>query len=290
MELTQPKDFQNASELLDLCFPVEDGNHFTDDFPIWKTLPRSDMRLFGITEGDRLIATAGARACENRVHENGSVISMGMIGAVATHPEHRNKGLASKAVREALEWLERKGTRLQFLWGAEHELYEKFGFELGGKQIHAPIECFKFGSSPSSASNFKINQGYHNIIFDLILHRPSGIRYSEQDRLWWTDHPNVRWMTLEDPATRTFAYVGIGRGIDLKDTIHEWGGNTPLLSGLLNSLQKTHPELSMLVHPSHLKKNDWEIDPRAEAQSLALIRNPNQLPIDDFWIWGLDAI
>lgn len=290
MELVSTSDCENALELLDRCFPVEPGHRFIDDFPIWTNLPQPNLKLFGVKDGERVVAIAGARTCLSRVNEHGAPIQIGMIGAVATDAEFRGRGLASNVVEEAVNWLDRKGARTQFLWGSDHALYEKFGFTLGGQQLHVPLAAMDFGSATPTHANLRIESGFRSRIFEQQLSKTSGVVHSEEDRVWWCDHRNVQWFTLEDKAAQTFAYLGFGRGIDLKDTIHEWGGNLFLLSRLLTSLQNTHPQLSILIHPQHLKKCGWTLKDEIQVQSLAMIRNPDSLPTDAFWFWGLDAI
>src|SRR5690606_13784419 len=106
------------------------------------------VAFVGWFEGERLVSVAGARRAEawiaRRPGEDEAAlvavrVPMGIIGAVATTPDFRGKGLATQAVAAALGWLEGQGALFQVLWGAEHDLYRRLGFELCGEQMRVPL-------------------------------------------------------------------------------------------------------------------------------------------------------
>src|SRR4051794_10599080 len=82
------------SRLLDQSFSISEPSHFFDDFPVWdpQFAPESVIQL-GIFQSEKLVSTAGVRLAEIKV-PSGRSFSVALIGAVATHPDWQNQGLA----------------------------------------------------------------------------------------------------------------------------------------------------------------------------------------------------
>jgi GNAT superfamily N-acetyltransferase len=134
---------QQFSNLLDLSFPVDKNSRFLDDFPIWDCKFHVDsVQRLGLFYGERLVSSCAVRYGDLKNlnpalrHLTTPVI---LIGAVATHPFWRGKGLASLLVDRAIAWGENQGAALALLWGSEHTFYQRLGFELCGEQIRVPF-------------------------------------------------------------------------------------------------------------------------------------------------------
>ena len=61
----------------------------------------------------------------------------GFIGDVYTDPGHRNRGLATRLSRDALQWLQGKGVRMVRLLASEEArpLYAKLGFQPSDEMV-----------------------------------------------------------------------------------------------------------------------------------------------------------
>ena len=240
-------EINQLSLFLDEAFPVQSPGRFFDDFPLWESRhPDIQVRRWGVYKGGRLIASTGCRI--SWLKSGKSRIRIALIGAVATHTEVRGKGIASKLVQQAVEWARESGALAVFLWGSEHALYRKLGFELSGVQLRTPLSKLELPDPEAG-----IARGWNPKLFELLKKREGGLALRERDKDWWCRHKNVEWFwsgDLEAPR----AYAAYGRGIDLKGMIHEWGGEQTELKSLLASIAALYPEAEILGSPWHFSK------------------------------------
>jgi predicted N-acetyltransferase YhbS len=71
----------------------------------------------------------------------GHVVRLGGIGSVATHPQHRGRGLASSLLRRAIEDMRRREMVVSLLFSDRRGFYERLGWHvIAGPRlaIHAP--------------------------------------------------------------------------------------------------------------------------------------------------------
>jgi hypothetical protein len=162
-----------------------------------------------------------------------------LIGAVATDEAYRGHGFASELVTVATQWAVTRGAAVAFLWGSEHALYQRLGFELCGSQILVPLLNIK-------APEYPCHTGWNPSLMKLLEKRAGGMELRAEDFRWITAHRGVRWVWSSTPSGEPLAYAAIGRGIDLSGIIHEWGGEKNALLALFSSLKKTDPELKIL--------------------------------------------
>lgn len=307
-----------AGPLLDQCFEVErlGGTHFLDDFPVWKSGVTGTRLLVAQISG-KTVACAGLRAAQ-LLTPSGQTLPVGVIGAVATDSAFRGKGLASKMVETWVSEGQRAGLSAIFLWGSEVELYQRLGFELCGEQVRVPLSLYKKTVTPELHPG-PLLEGYTLGVFQKMLHRREGFALHARDEAWIRCQRSVRWFTLGDPQAPE-AYAALGRGIDLQNMVHEWGGDPAAVRALLSRLADVLPDAELLCSPSQMQA--WGLGDLAlprEFLGLAQILNPTPWiqafglptpppemdrldlsrwilgPTEDgrstaaYWIWGLDA-
>lgn len=278
------------SQLLDQAFSLPAGAHYLEDFPIWdESVSTAGPRLvrIGIFDDDHLVGCAGVRIAELKV--SSERIPVGLIGAVATHPDYRSRGLASQAVEFAVKWARARGAAGVFLWGSEHSFYQRLGFMLAGRQMQLALSEMAL---PAAASS--VGKGWTPGIFDALKKREGGLALQDSDRTWYAAHRHVDWYWLGE-ALAPKAYAAIGRGIDLSGIIHEWGGEREALTALFTAMKKSHPDVSLLGHPEILRS--YRLLPAQEPleQGLALVqvfdtKVLSEKILSSTWIWGLDAV
>lgn len=82
-------------------------------------------------EKDRLIGET--RVFKRTVPFNGQKIALGGVGSVATHPDYRKQGIATKMVKKAMTLLKSQSSAVAYLCADMYslkalEFYEQFGF------------------------------------------------------------------------------------------------------------------------------------------------------------------
>lgn len=269
-----PAEISAWGALLDSAFPVPRGGHFFDDFPVWRDGPGvRRYGVFGPGEQSRfLLSSAAFRPCTLRVA--GRPVSAALIGGVATRAEERGKGHASLLVRTTLDHARKAGAAVAFLWGSEHALYQKMGFELGGHQAFLPLPTAmglfaqQIGDVPQSAW---METGYDPVVFDHARLRTNGIHHQREDAVWYAAHQGTRWFRLEDRG-ELLAWAALDRGIDLPKIIHDWGGTVPALRTLFKSISEIEPEALLLAGPAVLRPMGIQVRLETFPDAVALVR------------------
>ncbi len=262
--------------LLDLCFPVNESCHFFDDFPVWD--PRFEtehIMRFGIFSGDQLICSCSVKYSVLKVPPL-VALPVSLVGAVATHPLWRGKGLASLLVNRALIWGQDQGAILALLWGSEHALYQRLGFELCGEQLRIPLSDLRLQISNHSNHLDTVCQGWVPELFDLVRARPAGLLLKDEDHSWFEAHKNVEWFYSKNEEQVT-AYAAYGRGIDLQGLIHEWGGHDKALKKIWGQIYEINPAAELLGPPSLL--DDLEMQKKSKVREylcMAKILDPKR--------------
>jgi predicted N-acetyltransferase YhbS len=265
-----PEHEAEFSSLMDRCFKVPAGHHYLDDFPVWSekfSPPSRQILKMGAFDNGKLVAAAGAQISEMKA--TAFPMKVALIGAVATDSEYRGRGIATQLVSLATEWAEWQGASVAVLWGSEHELYRKIGFHPCGRQVRVSVSAMN-----SSAKKSSLQTGWNPAIFSKLKQRRDGLQITEEDRTWFEAHRNVKWY-WSGPQDSPNAYAGVGRGIDLADLVHEWGGETSALVELLAQLSKFHPNAQLLGSPETFSRVSFQFDPSAvEYLCLARVLDP----------------
>jgi GNAT superfamily N-acetyltransferase len=247
--ISSPDAIQQFSALLDSCFGVPQGSKFFNDFPIWDPeYGLHQVLRIGVFQQQKLVSAAAVRLAQMKVSPQNS-ITVAVVGAVATHPDWRKSGLASNTVSLGTQWAKERGAAIAFVWGSEYSLYHRLGYELCGQQARVPL-TFLGGVS---ATPVEVHRGWNSSLFSILKERPGGFTLGDEDRAWYEAHKNVEWF-YTGASDRPSAYVGLGRGIDLKGIIHEWGGEPSALFDLLRSIRIVSPDVNLLGAPEHFKQ------------------------------------
>lgn len=287
---------QRALEtLLNRSFQVAPGASFYDDFPVWDEANGAKLFRVGVfNEAKEVVSAAGARLTQLKTPSG--ELSVGLIGGVVTSETHRGMGLASQTVKYATQWLEEQGASLILLWGSEHGLYQRLGFELCGMQVRVPLSSILAGITPEkSPEKSKVTrvQGWPESVFSMMKNRPYGLSLGASEKVWLSKHKNVSWYLLGD-AKDPSAYAALGRGLDLGGLIHEWGGEPDDLKKLLATIEAEHPGAELLGSSFLMQKYKILFDPqKIEYLCLAKVTNPKAVlnafePLQNWEITGYE--
>lgn len=270
---------QAVNMLVSQAFGYQPPHAFFDDFPVWN----SDRVLrLGILVDEELVSHVGIQFTEIYDHLQ-KLHSVALIGAVATDEAHRRKGYSNQLLKDAIRRAEEKNCEWIFLWGSEHEFYEKLGFLLAGSQSRALI-----ASLPNVVTHRypNIKSGLTDQIFEYLVEQKNGIHLTAADRPWFFAHKTVKWLYLDNP----FAFVAFERGMDLPHLIHEWGGDADQLKVLFSHVLSFDPQAQLLGRRDDLlQAGAEEIDLIEEFLCLARPSRASASWDEGFWISGLNA-
>jgi N-acetylglutamate synthase-like GNAT family acetyltransferase len=292
--------------LLDQCFPVPKGEHFLDDFPIWglddpKTITRRGYVLDG-----NIVSTAGLRTGVLNIRARGQVplqLKVGIIGGVATHPDHRGQGFAKHVVTDVMDLAKTQDLEALFLWTGEPKLYESLGFQWIGRQMQLSLDELDFKDvDQQEIQDIKTFYGFRPDYFDLFVERSSGMKMQKDDLEWMAKHKNVEWLCaeLQDGDLLRRAIIGFGRGIDLQGFIHEWAGDKVLCQLLMLTVKKKIEGAKILAHPDHIQDLGILMSPKLQKEvrfePLCMVHASDAATRDllkknrgEIWFWGLNA-
>ena len=255
------------AELLNLCFEVPQGLDFLNDFPVWSShfLDPVQSKRFSITYKGQLVACASIRVATLRVESTESrfnsdateelsrpdslKLRVAILGAVASHPNHRNQGLASELIQRACRWAREQEASAIFLWSSEPALYQRLGFNPFGLQVRCRLMLLL--KDKAQQSEYHVKQGFNSQIFKLLQRRRGGLELTPKDQLLYAAHSSVQWLYVTRNE-EVIAYAGLGRGIDLQDHVHEWGGDPYALNAIFQKVVREQSHTILLSSLGHL--------------------------------------
>ncbi len=179
-----------------------------------------------------------------------AIYRIGAIGSVVTDPNHRNKGLSTQNLQNCLVKATAQNCDFVILWTDQFDYYRKFGFELAGLEFTyevsqaQPIENkdYKFikGSQIDPAAMLKVyNQ-----------HTVNSVR-TVDDIQKCLKIPNSNVFTVWNQNNQLMAYAVEGKGADLTNYIHEWGGSVQCVLDLLSYMIQTENKTYTIMTPAH---------------------------------------
>lgn len=281
-----------VNKLVSESFGYENPHTFFDDFPIWdfKLGHSSSCNVYSsgiFNSSGQLISHVGLRfAIMKPLQEK-----VALIGAVATDPAWRGKGLSTALLKYALDLCQKEKLNHVLLWGSEHEFYKKLGFELTGSQSRTSASQLvgDFNSaSLTLASQVKKTRSLSTDslgerVFQDLKNKSYGLEVTEQDRPWIFAHKTIEWLYIEKP----FAYIAVGKGKDLTGFVHEMGGETNSLRAIFSHLCTLAPNFQVIAPAIELQKFKVPAS-QIEDEALCLATHA-PVPLY-YWVGGLSGV
>jgi len=223
-----------------------------DEYPLVFD-PRFTGETVEITEAGEVRA---ACALLVREFQCGSLrLRGGLIGSVATHPEHRRRGLGTRLLRRAEETLLERGCRFALLWADDPGFYLERGYVPFGRE-HDYILVSELREALPAPRGVRPLRS-EDVPFLHRIHERHSVRAhrSPEEMAALLAVPGMLTLVRERAASPTHpslpvAYACLGRGRDLGDAIHDWGGEPEDVLALLAAhLERRFPhgEPGMLI-------------------------------------------
>lgn len=179
-------------------------------------------------------------------------LKVGLIGSVVTASSHRQQGLSRQILEDCLKNAAQQECDLALLWTDIPDFYRKLGFEYLGTEnqflIDKPLPTSARPSLLLNKSQISSDAVHH-------LYRKHSVQTqrSADDIARFMKIPNSHVYTAWSSENQLLAYAVEGKGADLQNHIHEWGGNIPELFALLNFIRTDSQKNPRLLVPSHSK-------------------------------------
>ena len=165
-DLVSCEDFAAIHELTSLCFKSKD---YLKNFPqVFK--PQNAGYFFSIKDD------AGKLTCFCSIYptyfiSSSTLLTGYCIGSVCTHPDYRNKGLASQVLALAEAKAKLNQGDFAYLFSAPNKMYEKSGFQLCGQTVLA-----EFGLKTAQ----KLKTKYFNCKINIV----QNLNAEDMDKIW----------------------------------------------------------------------------------------------------------
>lgn len=179
-----------------------------------------------------------------------AVFKIGAIGSVVTDPQVRNRGLSSQNLKNCMTKAEEQDCDFTILWSDQYDFYRRLGFELAGYEYSYQISK----ALPQQEANAKFIKGTKidpSAILKLYnQHTVNSVRTLEEVSQY-LNIPNSHVYTMWSNQNQLLAYAVEGKGVDLQNYIHEWGGSVPHLVDLISYMISSEGESYTFICPRH---------------------------------------
>lgn len=176
------------------------------------------------------------------------IFKTAIIGSVVTDKDHQRKGLAKKLVEELIAKATADNCDICLLWSDLDKFYTDLGFELAGSEEHVQIKSkatpealnpdYRFSDDP------KVNAEPIQKLFS--KHLVGSLR-SNKEIDSYLKIPRSNVFSLWSNTNELLAYAIQGRGVDLKNVIHEWGGGVEHLTQLFSHILKKQKAVEVIT-------------------------------------------
>ncbi|MEE8468508.1 MAG: GNAT family N-acetyltransferase, partial [Planctomycetota bacterium] len=220
---------------------LRDGAPIAEEYPLIFR-PEFSGRVVTLEEpGSGVLATCALLVREARVGE--TRFRLGLIGSVATHPEHRGRGHASRVLARAEAEAAQAGCVCTLLWADEPGFYERRGYSPIGTEIDAVVTDADLPSLPSLPEPTAVREARTEDgprLHELYSGHESRLERSLSEMLALLEIPGMSTL-VRTGSNGLQAYACVGRGADLHNVVHEWGGPADDVLALLRAHLERRP-------------------------------------------------
>ncbi|MCP3914845.1 MAG: GNAT family N-acetyltransferase [bacterium] len=244
MNLTIDSASRSAEDLMRSV--LREGEEIADEYPLVFD-DRFDGRIVTARDDEELLSTCAFLVRELVIGP--SRVRVGLIGSVATDPEHRRQGHGSQVLLKAEEELARRGCVFSLLWADEPQYYAGRGYVPIGAELNYVIHPEQASLLPDCDSARLAQPDDIERIHALYLAHSARVERSFDETRALLAGPGIETLVTER-AGRAVAYSCLGRGGDLQTVVHEWGGDAEDVLALVHAhldRQSVRRPLFMLV-------------------------------------------
>ena len=225
------EDLSPTLALVNRVFRTGVDQDMSTDYPLVFD-PGNLDNLRVVAEGGRILSHAAMARRELREH--GCVLPISMICAVATDPDHRRRGAASRIMEDATEAMAARGDTFGLLWtGPARDFYRRLGWEVVGSNGWAylvePQLAGRF-EQPLPVRAFQAESDLERII-EIHEAQPRQLTRTRAEYRTLLGLPKSEVWVAEEQG-RVEGYLVVARAYN-KSGVVEWGGTSRALSSLL---------------------------------------------------------
>ncbi len=227
----RPEELDQALTLVNKVFRTGVDQDMSTDYPL-VFAPGNLDNLRVVSEGGRIFSHAAMAHRELREH--GCALPISMICAVATDPERRRRGAASRIMEDATQAMAARGDAFGLLWtGPARDFYRRLGWEVVGSNGWAYQVEPRLAGRFEQALTVRAFQAETDLERIIEIHEAQPRRLTRPQAEYRTllGLPNSEvWVAVEKGQPE--GYLVVARAHN-KSGVVEWGGTSRALSSLL---------------------------------------------------------
>lgn len=217
--------------------------------------------------------------------------SIAIIGAVATAPKHRNRGIATAVLHDLIDDLKGRGVAFVVLWSDVPGFYEPMGFTRAGVELLVEVPRRLHGVAKSTLVR-PMEPDDLDVIAEIHAREPHVLVRSASEWKRLVGIPRCDVYVLE-AFGQVEAYGVVGKGHDLGGCLHEWGGPSRHLPSLVGGITALRRESALWVMSA-----PWRRDALAPFAAMGLQIHEGVLGMvkalhaeipKDLYLFGLDS-
>ena len=202
---------------------LRDGRAFEDEYPL-VFAPGAPGRVLTVEDQEGLVLSACA-TLERKLVGPGGAHRVGLVGSVVTRPERRGEGHGRRLLAAAEARFAASGCLLALLWADDPAFYERAGYVPFGAELDWPLGRQNVAALPEPHGVRRASERDAGRIHELYRAHAARVDRSAQETRMLLGIPGVETLVLEREGA-VVAYAARGRGEDLANAVHEWGGET----------------------------------------------------------------
>lgn len=218
-----------------------------DEYPL--ALTEKNLNNFRIIKvGDEIVS--GAVMKMHIVKCVMGLFKVSAIGSVVTSPKYRNQGFSQTVLNECIDASNRQVCDFAILWSDLYDFYRKVGFELAGTEVSMVINS-EMNEEDPDVRIMESNKISPEALLKIYNYHTTGTVRTVQDVKAYLNIPNSRVYTAWDKSNQLLAYAIEGKGADLSNYIHEWGGMVNHLTKLFSHIRKVKGQPITVIAPAN---------------------------------------
>lgn len=164
----------------------------------------------------------------------GTRLRVGLIGSVSTGADFRGRGLGTRLLVEAEARLQAAGCGAVFLWADDPRFYLKRGYAPVGTEVDVLVPAVLSPQLPAPTSVRSFRPEDAAAVHALYEAHPARAERTQAETTALIDCPRMDAL-VRTRGGEVVAYALRGRGRDLAEVVHEWGGETDDVLALLRA-------------------------------------------------------
>ena len=181
-----------------------------------------------------------AGSCRGASSPRPRTFPVGLVGSVATAPEHRGRGYGKEVLARAETELTTGGAVCAMLWADDAGWYRDQGWIPVGSECVFVLAAASTLLLPEPDDARAATNADHGAMHRLYCTQPTRVDRTPAETSALLAGPGIKTLVCERDGALV-AYAALGRGEDLRNVVHEWAGPIEAVLALVRAHLEASP-------------------------------------------------